>query len=253
MRITVVTPSFNQAAFLEQTLRSVLDQGYPDLEYIVIDGGSSDGSTAILDRYASRLSYLQSKPDGGQTDALIQGFERATGDILAWLNSDDAYEPGALAEAAAHFERHPDDRFIFGDATWIDREGAILRRKREMPFNRFIWLRTHNYIPQPSAFWRRSLYQEVGGLDRTFDLAMDADLWIRFAERTRPCHVPRLWSQMRYYPDQKNIRLRSVSDLEDQRIRRRYHVPKGARGGVERAIARVARIAYRSMSGGRLG
>lgn len=252
MRITVVTPSFNQAAFLERTLRSVLDQGYPDLEYIVIDGGSSDGSSVILDRYASRLSYLQSQPDGGQTDALIQGFDRATGDVLAWLNSDDVYEPGALAEAAAHFEQHTDDRFIFGDATWIDTEGAILRRKREMPFNRFIWLRTHNYIPQPSAFWRRSLYEEVGGLDRTFDLAMDSDLWIRFAERTRPRHVRRLWSQMRYYPEQKNIRLRSISDLEDERIRRRYHVPEGVRGKLERSIARVARIAYRSMSGGLL-
>ena len=247
-RISVVTPSFNQAEFLEATLRSVLDQRYPNLEFIVMDGGSSDGSAALIERYASQLAYSQSRPDGGQTDALIQGFARATGDIFCWLNSDDLFEPGTLAEVADHFVHHP-DRFVYGDATWIDRDGAFLKRKREIPFYRWIWLRTYNYIPQPSAFWSRDLYEEVGGLDASFDLAMDADLFARFSERTRPRHVRRLWSRMRFYPEQKNIRLRSRSDLEDDLIRRRYVTPKGPRWEVERIVARTARVAVRAASG----
>lgn len=249
MRITVVTPSFNQGDFLEATLRSILEQGYPDLELIVNDGGSTDGTAAILDRYASKLAHVQSRPDGGQTDALIQGFERATGDILGWLNSDDLYEEGTLAEVAAHFARNGGDRFVFGDATWIDSSGVVLRRKREMPFHRWLWLRTYNYIPQPSAFWRRDLYEEVGGLDPAFDLAMDTDLFARFAERTHPRHVSRYWSRMRSHPDQKNVRLRGRSDEEDALVRGRYLVPQGKRWEAERLLARSARIAYRAASG----
>jgi glycosyltransferase involved in cell wall biosynthesis len=249
MRITVVTPSFNQAEFLEATIRSVLDQQYPDLEFIVNDGGSTDGTAEILDRYASRLTHVQSRPDGGQTDALIQGFERATGDVLAWLNSDDLYEPGTLEEVASHFRQHPDHRFIYGDSTWIDADGEIIRRKREMPFNRWLWLRTYNYIPQPSAFWRRDLYEAVGGLDAAFDLAMDTDLFARFAEKTQPHHVPRYWSRMRQHPDQKNVRLRGRSDEEDDIIRARYVRPHGVRWNAERGLAKSARLAYRTATG----
>jgi len=221
-RITVVTPSYNQARFLESTLRSVHDQRYPNLEHIVIDGGSTDGSVEIIRKFEDRLAYWVSEPDKGQTDALIKGFSRATGEILAWLNSDDLYEPWTLWEVAEFFTRHPEVQFVYGDALWIDTEGRILQPKKEIPFNRFIWLYDYNYIPQPSAFWRRELYEAVGGLDPRFDLAMDADLWIRFADRTRPVHVRRIWSRMRLYPEQKNQRLRAVSDQEDEIIRRRY-------------------------------
>lgn len=249
MRISIVTPSFNQGEFIEETLRSVRSQGHSDVEHIVIDGGSTDDTLSILERHKSTLAYVQSRPDGGQTDALIQGFARATGDVLAWLNSDDLYEPDTLADVVDHFRNHPDDRFIYGDATWVDRDGSVLRRKREMGFNRFIWLRTHNYVPQPSAFWRRDLYEEVGGLDPSFDLAMDSDLWIRFADRATPRHVPRLWSRMRSYPEQKNVRLRAQSDAEDELIRRRCGVRDGPIGRVERMVARASRIGIRSVSG----
>ncbi len=221
-KITVVTPSYNQARFLEATLRSVHEQGYPNLEHIVIDGGSTDGSVEIIREFEDRLAYWISEPDRGQTDALIKGFSLATGEILAWLNSDDLYEPRTLWEVAEFFTSHPQARFVYGDALWIDTEGRVLRPKKEIPFNRFIWLYDYNYIPQPSAFWRRELYEAVGGLDPRFDLAMDADLWIRFAERTRPVHVRRIWSRMRLYPEQKNQRLRAVSDQEDEIIRGRY-------------------------------
>jgi len=221
-RITIVTPSYNQARFLEATLRSVHDQGYPNLEHIVIDGGSTDGSVEILRRFEGKLAYWVSEPDRGQTDALIKGFSRATGEILAWLNSDDLYEPHTLWEVADFFSRHPEVHFVYGDAMWIDINGMVLKPKKEIPFNRFIWLYDHNYIPQPSSFWRREIYEAVGGLDPRFDLAMDADLWIRFAEKTKLVHVRRVWSRMRLYPEQKNQRLRAISDQEDEIIRSRY-------------------------------
>lgn len=211
-RITVVTPSYNQARFLEASLRSVHEQGYPNLEHIVIDGGSTDGSVEVIRKYADRLAYWVSEADKGQTDALIKGFLRASGDILAWLNSDDLYEPRTLWEVAEFFVRNPQVQFVYGDALWIDTGGRVLRAKKEIPFHRFIWLHDYNYIPQPSAFWRRGLYEAAGGLDLSFDLAMDADLWIRFADRTEPVHVRRIWSRMRLYPEQKNQRLRARSD-----------------------------------------
>jgi glycosyltransferase involved in cell wall biosynthesis len=249
VRISVVTPSYNQGRYLEAAIRSVLDQGYPDVEYIVIDGGSTDESGTILDRYAPQLAYHQSEPDKGQTDALIQGFQRATGDILAWLNADDLYEPTTFAEVAHFFDSHPDAQFVFGDSTWIDEDGRRTRRKREMPFLRFVWLRTYNYIPQPSAFWKRSLYERVGGLDSGFDLAMDTDLWLRFSERARMSHVPRPWSRMRRHAQQKNVRLRARSDAEDARIRRRAGVPTGLRGAIEGGLAKFVRVAWRGAIG----
>lgn len=221
-KITVVTPSFNQGRFLEETILSIHRQNYPSLEHIIIDGGSTDESVEIIQKYASRLAYWVSEPDGGQTDALIKGFSKASGEIWAWLNSDDLYEPDTLWEVAEWFQNHPEDKFIYGDALWIDFHGRPLKFKKEIPFNWFIWLYGYNYIPQPSAFWRRELYEQVGGLDRFFDLAMDADLWARFAEVCSPVHVRRVWSQMRFYPEQKNQRLREKSNEEDRIIRQRY-------------------------------
>ena len=221
-RISVVTPSYNQARFLGETLASVHAQNYPNLQHIVIDGGSTDGSVEIIRSYADRLDHWVSEPDEGQTHALVKGFARANGDILCWLNSDDLFEPGALHEVAAFFAANPAARAVYGDALLIDIEGRPINLKREHPFSRFIWLFDYNYLPQPSTFWRRDLYEEVGGLDPSFDLAMDADLWIRFAEVTQLLHCPRVWSRMRLYPEQKNQRLRAASNREDARIRSRY-------------------------------
>lgn len=222
LKITIVTPSYNQGSFLEQTLRSVQAQGYPNIEHVVIDGGSSDQTIEILERWADHLDYWISEPDQGQTDALIKGFGHATGDILCWLNSDDMFEPWTLHEVAMYFETHPHAQVVYGDATWVDVEGRHVRTKREHPFSRFVFLYDHDFIPQPSTFWRHGLYQRVGGLNPAFDLAMDADLFMRFADVTRIHHVRRPWSRMRVYPEQKNQRLRHQSDLEDGLVRDRY-------------------------------
>ncbi len=221
-KISVVTPSFNQGQYIEATIESVLDQGYPNLEYIIMDGGSTDGTIEVIEKYAEHLAYWVSEPDEGQTDALIKGFDRATGDIMCWLCSDDLYESKTLREVAEIFAEHPEWQIVYGDSFWIDADGRPLRFKREIAFNRFIWMYDHNYLPQPSTFWRRGIYERVGGLDPRMKLAMDGDLWARFAEHTTPHHVPRAWSRMRYYPEQKNLRLRSTSDEEDALIRSRY-------------------------------
>lgn len=249
-RITVVTPSFNQARFIERTIRSVLDQNYPNLEFIIVDGGSTDGSVELIRSFEGRLAHWVSEPDDGQTDALIKGFARATGEIQCWLCSDDLLEPASLAEVAGFFVENPDAEAVYGNSYWIDEHDRGLRPKKEHSFSRFIWLYQGNYLPQPSTFWRRGLYERVGGLDPAFHLAMDADLWIRFASETRIHFRPRPWSRMRHYPEQKNRRLRSVSDEEGRTINARYL------GGMPawqlhagRVTARGLRIVRKAVSG----
>lgn len=249
-RISVVVPSFNQAGYLGATLESVIAQNYPNLELIVIDGGSGDGSVEILRQYAPHLDFWVSEPDRGQTDALIKGFARASGDIFCWLNSDDLLEPGTLAEVADFFVSNPRVDAVFGDALWIDAGGRPLRRQREIPFNRFLWLHTYNYIPGMSMFWRREIYQRAGGLNPDFNLAMDADLWIRIADIGRIGHVRRVWSRMRFYPEQKNRRLRAASDAEDQRIRARYWgSERPLLYRTKKAVALAIRVAWKLATG----
>lgn len=221
-RISVVTTSYNHGEYLRETLESVRNQQYPNLEHIVMDGGSTDNSIDTIRSYASQLAYWISGPDGGPTNALIKGFSRATGDILCWLNSDDLFEPGCLAEVAEFFASRPGAEVVYGDATLIDKLGRSIKPKKEHAFSRFIWLNDYNFIPQPSTFWTKRLYDHVGGLDPAYRLAYDADLWARFSEVTTLHHIPRRWSRMRIYPEQRNQSLRQISDAEDERIRSRY-------------------------------
>ena len=227
-KISVVIPSFNQARFIQNTLLSVINQKYPALELIVIDGGSTDGSVDIIKKYDQYISYWVSEPDGGQTNGLIKGFKRATGEILCWLNSDDLHTPNTLREVADCFRKHPNVDAIFGDSIWIDERGTPLRVQREIPFNRFIWMYTYNYIPGMSMFWRKHLYQKSGGLNPEYNLAMDADLWIRFADMGRLKHVRTVWSHMRFY---RNKRIAGYGTKAMQRI-----------GKSERAIGTAQRL-----------
>jgi len=249
--ISVVVPSLNQAKYLELTLRSILDQGYPELDLIVIDGGSKDESPAIIRRYEQHLTFWCSEPDGGQVEGIIKGFGHATGEILCFLNSDDLFESEVLLEVGEYFSTHPNVDAVYGDALWIDAEGSALQPKKEIPFSRFIWLYTFNYIPGMSMFWRRTLYDKAGGLNPEFQLAFDADLWIRFSDHGRIEHVARQWSRMRFYPEQKNRRLREQSDHEDMLIRSRYWknqtMPRTYH--IRRQIALAIRIAWKLLSG----
>lgn len=249
-KISVIVPSYNQAMYLEKMLRSVIDQKYPNLELIVIDGGSTDESQKIIERYASSIAYWVSEADKGQTDALIKGFSRSTGDIQCWLNSDDLHEPHTLREVADYFQCHPGVGAVYGDTIWIDTDDRPMRVHREIPFSRFIWLHTYNYVMGMSMFWRRSLYEAVGGLDRKFNLAMDADLWIRFSRVGRIAHVRCIWSRMRFYPDQKTRRLRDAGGREDWAIRiREWGVERPHFYRMKRYCAFTARALWRLFTG----
>ncbi|MDB6151267.1 MAG: glycosyl transferase family 2 [Chthoniobacter sp.] len=182
-RISVVTPSFNQASFLEQTILSVLGQCYPNLEYIVMDGGSSDGSAEIIARYRSQLAYSQSQRDGGQAAAINAGFARATGDILCWLNSDDFFLPGALHRVAKGLAGSASKAALVYGSCLFFREGANASAKiltaRSFNAER---LRATAYIVQPSAFWTRELWEKTGPLDETLSYAFDWDWFIRASQ-----------------------------------------------------------------------
>lgn len=220
-KISIITCSYQQGDYLDATMRSVLDQEYPELEYIVIDGASRDNSVEVIRQYEQSLAYWVSERDAGQSEALIKGFARSTGDIQGWLCSDDLLLPGALKKVAAFFAQNPTIDAVYGDSLWIDADGSYIRAKKEMAFNRFVYLFDHNYIPQPSMFWRRRLYDAVGGLNTRFNLAMDSDLWERFSQRTHIAHIPDYLSCMRYYPEQKTRAMRPQGAIEDAEIRSR--------------------------------
>lgn len=250
-KISVVTPSLNQGSFIGATLHSIHDQEYPNLEHILMDGGSTDETLDVVDQFDDRIAYRISAPDDGQADALGKGFSVATGDIFCWLNSDDLFTPTTLWEVADYFERNTEARFVYGNSRWIDADGRLVKPKLEHRWNRFVWLYDHNFVPQPSAFWRADLYDEVGGVDTSFELAMDADLWIRFADRTRPRHHRSVWSSMRIYPAQKNTRLRAEGLREMALIRSQYGKPLSGPMGLARSIsARAMRVLLKLVSGG---
>jgi hypothetical protein len=203
-RITVVTPSYNQGQYLEAALRSVLLQGYPNLEYIVMDGGSRDDSSAVLDRYAHTLDYWVSEADRGQTHALNKGFSRATGEILGWLNSDDLLKPGALFTVARAFRDHPGTVLVYGEAEFIRPDGTLRAgRPIARPYSRRWLLEQSNPIPQPAAYFRASAFRAAGGLDEGLNFVMDWDLWLRLRPEGAAVFLPQVLAAMRLYPEAK--------------------------------------------------
>lgn len=224
MKISVVVPSFNHGPYLSRCLDSILDQKTTaELEVIVMDGGSSDESRDIIGARSARLSHWESAPDGGQADALIRGFEKSTGDVMGWLNSDDMLRPGALELVRAFFEESVDVDVVYGDMETMDASGKSIALHREIDFDPDILLWTYDYIPQPSTFWRRRIWERAGGLRTEFQCALDYDLWMRFvALGARFQHVPHALSRFRVYPEQKNQRLRATSNAEDRRIREEF-------------------------------
>ena len=204
-KVSIITPSFDQARFLEQTMRSVLEQDYPNIEYIVIDGGSSDGSLEIIQNYADRLAYWQSQKDKGQTDAINQGFARATGEILAWLNSDDILYPGAVSSAVRQLRDHPEVGMVYSDCHWINAQGKVIGNFPAAQTDLKKLRRGYVHIPQQTAFFRADLWRKVGPLDDGFYFAMDYDLWTRLAERAPLLYVPELWAAFRLHEGAKSI------------------------------------------------
>lgn len=185
-QISIVTPNYNKGRFLEKTIQSVLGQEYPNMEYIVIDGGSTDGSVDIIKKYEEKLTYWVSEPDEGMYHAIKKGFEHATGEILAWINSDDMYHYNALFTVADIFSSHPDVDWLTGSATCYNDRNMTTYVRDSYYFSHLDFLmHRYKHIQQESTFWRRSLYEKVQGIGTDYRLAGDFDLWMKFSRHTK--------------------------------------------------------------------
>lgn len=186
-KISIITPTLNQSAFIEETIRSVIDQNYPNLEYIIVDGGSTDGTLEIIKKYSKFLSYI-SEPDNSQSDAINKGIKLSTGEIMAYLNSDDVYLPNCLNKVGEYFLKNPESKIITGKCINIDGEGnktrSFITRYKNILLkfeNRYL-LQITNFISQPATFWRKELSNSIGFFDTNLRYAMDYDYWLRISE-----------------------------------------------------------------------
>jgi len=201
--VSIVTPSYNQARFLEATLRSVLEQDYPNIEYLVVDGASTDGSVDIIRRYSDRLTWWASEKDSGQSEAVNKGLRRARGEIVGWLNSDDVYLPGAVSAAVAAFRSSPDAAVVYGDALAIDADGKSFNVMHAHQYS-LADLLAFNIICQPAAFMRRSVLEQVDYLNPAYHLLMDNLLWMTMARLAPLVYMPQTWAGARYHDQAKN-------------------------------------------------
>ena len=209
--VSIITPSFNQAPYIESTIKSVLSQDYPRIEYIIVDGGSTDGTVDIIKKYDRRggvtppLAWWVSEKDKGQTDAINKGFGRATGEILAWINSDDTYEPGAVSAAVKYLQEHPEVGMVYGDCNFINENGIVIGKFNSAQTSHRLLRQGYVHIPQQTMFFRADLWKQVGPLDPSFYFAMDYDLWTRISAHAGIKYVPQTWANFRLHTSGKTI------------------------------------------------
>jgi glycosyltransferase involved in cell wall biosynthesis len=243
-----VTPSFNQGLFLERTILSVLNQNYPHLEYIVMDGGSTDQSVAIIRKYERFLAHWRSEKDAGQGDAIRQGFRLCTGDVLAYLNSDDVYLPGVLQRVGSVFRDEPYTDVVYGNKYLTDEEDAIIGERRFTPYvspiSRLGFIYGGFGISQPASFWTKELYFRVGEVDPGFIHCMDTDLFVRFAvNRARFRFIREYFAGGRIHHSSKTSTLRHIAKQERRVIDERCRTQKSRLfAALCTALARGARI-----------
>jgi glycosyltransferase involved in cell wall biosynthesis len=218
--VSIVTPSFNMASYLGETIESVLSQDYPNIEYVVMDGGSTDGTLDLLNSYKGRLRYT-SGPDGGTADAVNQGFKSCQGSIFAWLNADDTYLPGAISAAVRHFSENSAAAAVYGQAYWVDESGTVLKpypttsRSMEMlPYD--------CYICQPACFLRSTAFKEVGGLNAGLAYAFDYDLWSRLAKGHKISYLESYLATARMHAGNKSLRDRSIMFREGMHVLKQH-------------------------------
>lgn len=239
-RVSIVTPSYNQGQFIEETIRSVLLQGYPNLEYIIMDGGSTDESVEIIRKYEPWLAKWVSEKDRGQADAINKGFARATGEIFAWLNSDDVYEPRALQTGTKYLAWFSDCEMVYGTGWFIDASGNKTRPCTWVgPFDRQL-LVTKDFILQPASFWRRGVWERTGGLDLTYHWGLDWEWKIRATAGMTPHYLPIGLARWRLTPEVKSLSPDWARRAELAGISRRY----GGRRQPTNVIYQVDRVAH---------
>jgi glycosyltransferase involved in cell wall biosynthesis len=227
MKISVITPSFNQAAFIERTILSVLEQNYPDLEYIVMDGGSTDGTLEILKKYADKIIW-QSEKDNGQSDAINKGLKIATGEILAYLNSDDTYAPGALQKVADFFANNPDKSWVYGKCKIINEKDAEIRKPITAYKNWLLKnysypkLLSENFISQPATFWKRGIHAKLGFFDENEHFCMDYEFWLRIGQKYSAGVINNYLANFRYYSLSKSGSVNKKQFQDELRLAKKY-------------------------------
>ena len=224
--ISIITPSLNQAAFVEAAIESVLTQDYPSIEYIVVDGGSTDGTLEILKRYGGRVRWI-SEQDAGQSDAIDKGVRLTRGQVLGWLNADDIYLPGAVSRVVAAFAEDSARSLVYGDAQDIDIHGHVVGPSRQIePWSMRRLLEFGDFIVQPAAFFLRSAYAAVGGLDQSLHYCMDYDLWIKLGQRYAVHYLDEPLAQTRIYDTTKTSSGGLKRLIEIEAMVRRYGRPR---------------------------
>ncbi|CAN5194542.1 N/A [soil metagenome] len=223
-KISIITPSYNQGKYLEETILSILNQNYPNLEYIIIDGGSTDESVEIIKKYEERIHYWVSEPDEGQTHAINKGFKKATGDLVAWMNSDDIYFENAFKHVAQAFNQaHGNFDVYFGDKANIDEEGAVIREYLYPPFSGLgIKYTTNMNISNQSTFWKKELFDKFGYLDEDIQFAMDYEYFLRLYMKGASFYkIPELLGALRMYSENKSsdekwleIKFQNIRDIK---------------------------------------
>jgi len=222
-RVSIVVPSFNQGRFIGATLQSIIDQQYPNLELIVVDGGSTDNSLSVIKQYEAHLTWWVSEPDSGQTAAINKGFLRSTGEIMAWINSDDLVASGGLFRVADYFVQHPDTQAVYGDRILINEEGLEIGRWI-LPYHSSGVLPWNDFVPQETLYWTRKAWDLIGGrLDENFHFAMDWDFLLRLsAKQINIQHLPAFLGLFRVHHQQKTTsQMSSIGQQEIRIIRRR--------------------------------
>jgi len=245
-KLTVVTPSFNQVAYLERTILSVLNQNYPNLEYFIIDGGSTDGSVDLIKQYEPYLAGWVSEKDRGQADAINKGFQRATGDYVAFQNSDDICAPGGLHRVAEAWKRHPDTDVFFGDLYIIDEQDVIQEEMRTLPFCAECQIYEGMQVFGQSLFIRRSLLETTGFLDESLRFVIDYELISRLGVRpgVKFRHVDQFWGGFRVQPDAKSSTIAEVGLAEHEQVKTKYSLllPGGRGSGFWHLYCRVRKL-----------
>lgn len=223
-RIAVVTPSFNQGKYLGRTIESVLAQGYENLEYVVQDGGSDDGSVEVIRSYEGLLARWESAKDGGQADAVNRGFAGTSGDVMAWLNSDDMLLPGSLPYVARYFVEHPEVDLVYGNRIVVDQHDMHIG-SWVLPAHDDEVLTLVDYVPQETMFWRRSLWERAGGhLDERYRFTLDWEVLLRFrVAGARMVRLPRFLGAFRWHAEQKNQTIGPVASEEMAKLREQVH------------------------------
>lgn len=222
--ISIVTPSFNQGDFVEWTVRSVLEQRYPKLEYIFMDGGSTDATLERVQPFLDKFAHFESGPDGGQSAAIAKGFEYATGEIMAYLNSDDVLLPGTLNFVAEYFSRNPDVDFIYGHRCIVDELNNVIGHWI-LPKHSSFLMRRWDLIPQESCFWRRRLFEKKGNIDKSFRFAMDYDLFVRYMHSGKFKRINRFLAAFRIHQQAKtSTQLETIGYSEIAKVYEKYSI-----------------------------